>query len=51
MDFNEASAFMQFGSASTSLIKTNTHLKYYANDNSCKSPLKVILWGILHKQR
>jgi len=50
MDFNAATSFMQFDSATTSLIKTRQHLEYYAIDNSCKSPLKVILGGILHKQ-
>ena len=50
MDFNDASSFMQFDSATTSLTKTRLHLKYYAIDNSCKSPLKVIWGGILHKQ-
>jgi len=44
MDFNDASSFMQFDSATTSLIKTRQHFEYYAIDNSCKSPLKVI-WG------
>jgi|GEM_PF-3807430 len=52
MDFNDASSFMQFDSATTSLTKTRSDLKYYAIDNSCKSPLKVIFLGggYLHKQ-
>ena len=50
MDFNDVSSFKQIDSATTSLIKTRQHIKYYAIDNSCKSPLKVIWGGILHKQ-